>query len=126
MPNQYKICTKTNISAALSTPTSMSGVSTCELIAIHDIANTLAAVLTGLALAPRCSGPAQAWAASLLEGLFEARGNASKALLTRTDESRMRASVLVQSLEWGMEGEDSAALLRVVRDVAGRPGAVAL
>lgn len=102
------------------------GATTCELIAIYDIAHTLAAVLTGLALAPRCSGPADAWAASLLEGLYAARGSAATALLTRTDESEMRASVLTQSLEWAMEDEDSAALLRVVEDVASRPGAVAL
>ncbi|KYK45273.1 hypothetical protein A1D31_35415 [Bradyrhizobium liaoningense] len=126
MPNQYKICTKTNISAALSTPASIPGATTGELVAIHDIANTLAAVLTGLALAPRCSGPAQAWATSLLDQLHEARGSAANALLTRTDEDQMRASVLAQSLEWAMENDDSAAVLAVVHDVASRPGAVAL
>ncbi|UPJ69857.1 hypothetical protein [Bradyrhizobium sp. 187] len=102
------------------------GATTCELIAIHDIAHTLAAVLTGLALAPRCSGPVDAWVQTLLEGLYAARGSAAAALLNRTDENQMRASVLAQSLEWAIEDEDSAALLRVVEDVASRPGAVAL
>jgi hypothetical protein len=63
---------------------------------------------------------------SLLEGLYAARGCAATALLTRNDESEMRAVALAQSLERAMEREDSAALLLVVKDVASRPGAVAL
>ncbi|MET4722020.1 hypothetical protein ABIF63_006126 [Bradyrhizobium japonicum] len=108
-----------------ATPVTTSAT-TRELVAIHDIAATLAAVLTGLAQAPRCSGPADAWAASLLEGLRAAQSAATVALLTRTDENQMRAVAIAQSLEWAMEDEDSAALLRVVQDVASRPGAVAL
>lgn len=99
---------------------------TAELLAIYDIAHTMANVLNGLSLAPRCRGSADAWAKGLLEGLYAARGAAATELLTRTDESQMRASVLVQSLEWGMENDDSAAVLRVVEDVASRPSAVAL
>ena len=106
--------------------TAIGAATTRELVAIHDIAHTLAAVLTGLASAPRCSGPADAWAARLLGGLYAARSAATAALLTRTDESQMRAVAIAQSLEWAMEREDSAALLRVVEDVASRPGAMAL
>jgi hypothetical protein len=100
------------------------GATTRELIAIHDIARTLADVLTGLAQAPRCSGPAAAWTASLLEDLYVAKNAAAAALLTRTDEGPMRAVALARSLEWAMEREDSAALMRVMQDVASRPGAV--
>ncbi|MEY9880457.1 hypothetical protein [Bradyrhizobium sp. USDA 329] len=113
------------IDTQAATPVTI-GATTSELVAIHDIAHTLAAVLTGLAQAPRCSGPADAWAASLLECLYAARGAAAAAMLTRTDENQMRVVALAQSLEWAMEDEDSAALLRVVEDVASRPGAVAL
>jgi hypothetical protein len=41
------------------------------------------------------------------------------------DENQMRAVALAQSLEWAMENEDSAAQLKVVQDVAARPGVVA-
>ncbi|RZN21132.1 hypothetical protein [Bradyrhizobium sp. Leo121] len=101
------------------------GATTRELIAIHDIARALADVLTGLAQAPRCSGPAAAWTASVLDGLYDAQNATAAALLTRTDEGPMRAVALARSLEWAMEREDSEALLRVVQDVASRPGAAA-
>ncbi len=53
-------------------------------------------MLTGLAQAPRCSGPADGWAASLLEGLRAAQSEATVALLTRTDENQMRAVAIAR------------------------------
>lgn len=117
----------TTTNGAISVPLGpIEDATTLQLVAIYDIANTLADVLTGLSLAPRGRGPAATWTKNLMEGLYDARSAAATALLMRTDENQMRASVLAQSLEWGMENEDSAALLAVVHVVASRPGAVAL
>jgi hypothetical protein len=99
-------------------PLNVTDASTCELIAVADIANTLNNVLTGLFQAPRCSGPAKDWAESLIEYLQGVQDIACDALIRRDDENQMRAATLARHLEWAFESDHESALLIVLGDVA--------
>jgi hypothetical protein len=101
-------------------PLNVTDASTCELIAVADMADTLENVLTGLSQAPRCSGAAEDWARALIEYLHGIQEITCGALCQRDDENQMRAATLARQLEWAYESDHESALLIVLGDVAAR------